>query len=185
MDGYAKVSSYEEMKMRLLGEAISLTGLIYSGLFNRRIHLIEPFKLNYNDHMVVRGIDPHTVKATTCVEVAVDRFLNEFVTGLYQKEADTQIVKDDLAKRAKERNYRLAWTQIDRSADIDMKIFGRNERGDFRNIFKELTTGKNFIPAAAKSDKYIGSIHAGVNEIKQLLPINPLTKRPKLMKIDL
>lgn len=172
MDAFAKVSSYEEMKMRLLGEAISLTGLIYSGIFNRSVHVIEPFPIT-KEHLVLRGLDPHTAKSTYCVEVAVDRMLNEYACGLYCRQADTEVIKQDLADRAIERGYRLGWTQIDRSSDSDMKVFGRNESGYFRNIFKELTMGKNYIPAAAKSDKYTGSIHAGVDEIKKLLRADP------------
>lgn len=185
MDAFAKVSSYEEMKMRLLGEAISLTGLVYSGLFNRGVHVIQPFKITHSDYIVFRGVDPHLVKDSHCVELAVDRLGTEIVCGMYKKMADTDIIKSDLAERAKERKYRLGWTQIDRSADVDMKVFGNKERGDFRNIYKELTRGENAIPAAAKSDKYTGSIHAGVNELKKLLKPDSITGNPRFYIMDL
>ncbi|PXA44191.1 hypothetical protein DD906_13245, partial [Staphylococcus pseudintermedius] len=33
------LSSYEEVKMRLTGEFISLSGLVYGGLFKRELHV--------------------------------------------------------------------------------------------------------------------------------------------------
>lgn len=168
-DGYAKVSSYEEMKMRLLGEAISLTGLVYSGLFNRSIHVIPPFPITYGDYIVYRGLDPHTVKPSVCVELAVDRMGYEYVCGCYMEAVDTEVIKADLAQRARERKYRLGWSRCDKSANSTIKALGD------RNIFLELARGKNAIPALDLSEKATGSIHAGVDEIKKLLKSPPLT----------
>lgn len=179
MDGFAKVSSYEEMKMRLLGEAISLSGLVYGNLFNRSIHVIPPFPITYKDHIIYRGIDPHLVKPTCCVELAVDREENEYVIGCYSKDVDTTDIKRDLALRAVERRYRLGWSVCDKSADSTIHVLGD------RNIYRELKMGENFIPALFTSEKYEGSIKAGVDQIKQLLKINDITKKPKLFIFDM
>lgn len=179
MDEFSKVSSYEEMKMRLLGEAISLTGLVYSGLFTRSVHVIPPFKIDYKKYLVLRGLDPHLVKPTVCVEVAVDRMLHEYVIGTYYNDADTEIVKKELAERAWINHYRLGWTRCDKSANSTIKALGD------RNIFLELGRGKNFIPALDMSEKATGSIHAGVDTIKKLLKINPITKKPRLFIFDI
>ncbi len=168
------LDDYNEIKMRLLGEFVSLSGLIYGSLFNTKLHLIEPFDVRGEKYVVYRGMDPHSSKPTFCVEIAVDRDENEYACGLYQKAADTEIIKDDLAQRAKDRGYRLGKTVCDRSSDSDNHALGD------RNIFYELGTGKNAIPALDKSEKYKGSIDAGVDQIKKKLRVNEVTKKPKL-----
>lgn len=169
MDNYKQVSSYDEMKMRLLGEAISLSGLVYGAVFNRHIHVVPEFwsalspSKKYNDYIVFRGLDPHMVKPSVAVEVAIDRENREYVVGTYIKEADVEVIKKDLALRAIERNYRLGWSRCDRSADSTIKALGD------RNIYLELGQGQNAIPALEKSEKFTGSIHRGVDTIKQKL----------------
>ena len=170
--------SYQAVKMRLLGEFVSLSGLVYGGVFNRKIHVIDPFKINKDNFVVYRGLDPHLVKPTVCVELAVDREGNEYVVGCYSKAADTDIIKADLAQRVRERNYRVAWTRVDRSADSTIKVLGD------RNVFNELKTGKNAIPALFTSEKFEGSIHAGVDQIKQVLRLHPRTGKPRLYIFD-
>ncbi len=167
------MDTYEELQMRLLGSFVSLSGLVYGKLFNRRVHVIEPFPIT-RDHIVFRGIDPHLVKPTICVEEAVDRENIEYVIGCYSADKDTQEIKNDLADRARERGYRLGWTQCDKSADSNLKILGD------RNVFRELSTGKNAIPALFTSEKFTGSINAGVDEIKKLLRIDERTGKPKI-----
>lgn len=168
------LDDYNEIKMRLLGEFVSLSGLIYGSLFNPKLHLIEPFSVKGDDYVVYRGLDPHSAKPTFCVEVAVDREGNEYACGLYQKADDTSVIKADLRKRAEERGYRLGKTVCDRSANSDNHALGD------RNIFYELGTGENAIPALNLSEKYKGSIDAGVDQIKQKLKINPITGRPRM-----
>ena len=170
--------SYAEIKMRLLGDFVSLSGLIYGNLFDTKIHLITPFALNKEDYVVYRGLDPHTAKPTACCEVAVDREGTKYVCGMYMKAADTQVLKDDLAQRAKDRNYRLGWTNCDKSADTTNRLLND------RNIFDELRKGVNAIPALRRSEKFTGSIAAGVDEIKKGLKIDPLTKKPSLVIFD-
>ena len=168
----SNLGDYNEIKMRLLGEFVSLSGLVYGRLFNDKIHVIEPFKLDKYNHFVVRGIDPHLVKPSAALELAVDREGNEYVIGCYLKDADTDQLKADLADRAK--GYRLGWSIFDKSSDSTIKVFGD------RNVFIEMTRGKNAVPGAFKSDKFTGSINAGVDEIKKLLKLGEKTKKPKL-----
>jgi hypothetical protein len=174
MDEYEKVSSYDEMKMRLLGEAISLSGLVYGKFFKDSVHVIEPFALNKKDHFILRGIDPHLVKPSCCVEIAVDREGNKYVIGAYAKDCDTQDFKKELAERVQENGWRLGWSIFDKSCDSTIKVFGD------RNVYLEMTRGENAIPAAFKSEKFTGSINAGVDEIKKSLKVNPRTGKPTL-----
>lgn len=177
------LGSYEEIKMRLLGEFVSLSGLVYGRLFNEKEHVIEPFPFgkvedqkqteeNFYRYYVVRGCDPHLVKPSACVEVAVDTEGNEYVVGCYLNDADTEELKKDLAERAK--NYRLGWTIFDKSADSTIKVFGD------RNIYLEMTRGKNAVPAPFKSEKFTGSIASGVDDIKKKLKLDERTGKPKL-----
>jgi phage terminase large subunit-like protein len=182
-DVLSGLGSYEEIKMRLLGEFVSLSGLVYGRLFNEKIHVIEPFPIgrtndkkqsqdNFYNFYVVRGIDPHLVKPSACVELAVDREGNKFVIGCYLKDADTGQLKQDLADRAK--GYRLGWSIFDKSADSTIKVFGD------RNIYLEMTRGKNAVPGAFKSEKFTGSIAVGVDGIKQDLKVDDKTGKPKI-----
>ncbi len=166
-----EMSSYEEIEMRLLGEFVSLSGLVYGRLFSRNLHVIEPFPIT-KDHLMVRGIDPHLVKPTVCVEVAVDREDNEYVIGTYAQDKDTEEIKADLRERMSP--YRTGWTMCDKSADSNLKVLGD------RNVFRELSTGTNAIPALFTSEKFTGSINAGVDQIKKLLRPNERTGKPKI-----
>lgn len=168
------LGSYEEIKMRLLGEFVSLSGLVYGNRFNPKIHVIEPFQIKKTEHLVVRGIDPHLVKPSACVELAVDREGNKYVIGCYLKDADTEELKKDLAARVRERKWRLGWSIFDKSSDSTIRVFGD------RNIYLEMTRGKDAVPAAFKSDKFTGSINAGVDEIKKDLKVDERTGKPRL-----
>lgn len=156
-----KIDNYEERKMRLLGAFISLSGLVYGQLFNRQTHIIEPFDIANDNYVVYRGGDPHLVKPSVFVELAVDREGIGYVAGVYSRNCDTSEIKEDLKLRA--RGWRLAQTRVDKSCNSTIKALGD------RNIFLELSRGENAIPAMVTSEKFVGSINAGVDTIKQAL----------------
>jgi len=181
--------SYEELKMRLLGEFVSLSGLVYGGLFNEKIHLKEPFYENLNefqknDYLTLYGADPHTVTPTAIVFVLVDRENNCYVDRCITGGWDTDEIKFNFWKTVNEKKYRLGWGAVDRSSNSDNIAFGG------RNIFKELTRPTyrqghksagvagydpnpqmmlKALPALRESEKFEGSIKAGVDEIKRRL----------------
>tara|TARA_R100001530_G_scaffold26226_4_gene21126 strand:- start:13362 stop:14972 length:1611 start_codon:yes stop_codon:yes gene_type:complete len=173
-------TDYNKLLMRLLGKYVSLSGLVYSNLFSEKIHVIKPFKLNREDYIVYRGLDPHMTKPTACAEIAVDREGFEYVVGCYKSNHgdDTEIIKAELAKRAIERNYRLGWTNCDKSADSTIRIIG-----DY-NAYVLLGRGKNAIPALFKSEKFVGSKIAGVDLIRQKLKVDERINLPKLVIFD-
>ena len=163
-----KIDSYEERKMRLLGAFISLSGLVYGELFNRQTHIIEPFPVDFDNYVVYRGGDPHLVKPSVFVELAVDREGIGYVIGVYQSAKDTAEIKAELLERVKtrgkdSRGWRLAQTRVDKSCNSTIRALGD------RNIFLELSRGTNAIPAMVTSEKFVGSINAGVDTIKQAL----------------
>jgi hypothetical protein len=178
-------TDYNVIKMRLLGEYVSLSGLIYGRLFNESIHVIPAEtlytngKIDYNDFLVYRGGDVHQVTEAHFVEVAIDSFGFRYVVGCCKIEGDTEDMKRILAQRARERGYRLGQTAIDRSMDTTIKALGGI------NIFKLLQRGANSIPAMTASEKYTGSIAAGIDQIKKDFKIDDITEKPKLFILDL
>lgn len=160
-----QLDSYEARKMRLLGEHVSLSGLIYSGesAIQKSIHIIKPFKLNWDEHIIYRGIDIHLAKETCCVEMAVLPDNKKVIVGVYWKKVDTEQLKQDLAQRAVERGYRLGWTRYDKSLDYSIKILSDT------NIIDLIRRPPNAIPALFASEKYKGSIEAGVDLFKRWL----------------
>ncbi len=157
----AGLSSYEEIKMRVLGEFVSLSGRVYKH-FNRSIHVIEPFKITDN-YMVLTGMDPHQTTPTAVVFVAVDRENIPYVIDSYwgNKARDIEEVKADIGLMTEK--WRMAWSVVDQSSDVRIEAFGG------LNIFDTLRRSPNQIKGLRKSIKYPGSIDAGVEEIKRRL----------------
>ena len=188
------IKRYDELKMRLLGEWISLSGLVYGTYFKRAVHVIAPEKLGlrageyldchcasatYGDlsvsinelphamdcpfleYVAFLGLDPHEVKATAAVVVAVDRDETVFVDRCYKGDKTLKAVKDDLNKILK--GYRYGFGKCDPHADSDRTAF------DNINAWKILTKGENPIPNLKKADAYKGSILGGVDFLRQLL----------------
>ena len=202
------IKKYDELKMRLLGEWISLSGLVYGSYFKRRVHVIAPEKLglgqgDYLDchcnasrlgdlsvdirdiphadncpflqYVAFLGLDPHEVKATVAVIVAVDRDETIFVDRCYKGDKTLKDVKRDLNSIL--RGYRYGFGKCDPHADSDRTAF------DNINAWKILTKGEAPIPNLKKADAYKGSILAGVDIIRQML-IGRDELHPRLMVID-
>jgi len=202
-----RIHVYDHLKMRLLGAWISLSGLVYGALFRKRLHVIDPSRLvekgGYiecncphvrempgvdpyrSEHapgcpflswITFSALDPHTVTATAMAFLAMDRAGNFVVDHCDQQDWTTAKIKEAWHQKAKYR--RMAWSRIDPASDSDLKTL------DNRNIFKELITGKDRIPRLLKADKGPGSIKTGIDVIKTMLEINPLTGRPRLLIAD-
>ncbi len=163
-----EIDDYNERKMRLLGEFISLSGLVYGKLFDRNVHVIEPFFDNLPPHkkkeyLCLSGWDPHLVTPSAGVFVLVDREENCYVDRCYSREVDTEELKADFWRIVRENGYRMGWSVADKSSDSSIIAFGG------RNIYRELSMGKDAIPALRTSEKFEGSIKAGVDEVKKRL----------------
>jgi hypothetical protein len=202
------IKKYDELKMRLLGEWISLSGLVYGSYFKRRVHVIAPEKLglhqgeyldchcasaHYGDlsvdirdlphapdcpflqYVAFLGLDPHEVKATAAVVVAVDRDETVFVDRCYRGDKTLKDVKHDLNRILG--FYRYGFGKCDPHADSDRTAF------DNINAWKILTKGEHPIPNLKKADAYKGSILAGVDIIRQLL-IGRDSETPRIKIID-
>jgi hypothetical protein len=165
-----RVTDYQEIKMRLLGEFISLSGLVYGKLFSNKIHVIDPFVATYDDYLVLLGMDPHLVTPTAAVFMALDREGNKYILDSYFEEADTEIVKKEICSRFTDNNWRWGWSVADKSSNTSIIAFGG------KNIYNELRKQPNAIKALRTSEKFEGSIKAGVDEIKRDLKVNDIGK---------
>ena len=176
--------TYEEKKMRLLGEFISLSGLVYGRLFEKSVHVIEPFQTGctcghtthddgcpYTNFLGYLGVDPHMVKDSTAALCFIDREGNFYVDTCYKGPDNIDQFREAIAGLLT--GKRMAWTVFDPSSDSTITAFNG------LNIFKLCTRNPNPFPRARKGEKYHGSIAAGVQTIKQRLEINEKTKRPR------
>ena len=181
----AGLASYDEIKMRLLGEYVSLSGLVYGSLFNPRVHVIPAFETSclcgstgkhhsancpYELYLGYMGVDAHMVKPSCSALCFLDREGNFIVDTCYKKKVDTEEFKADLLRMMWKR--RVDWTVFDPSNDSSITVFNG------RNIFWEMTHGPNRLGRSFKADKFHGSIAAGVDEMKKRLKVDPNTKRP-------
>lgn len=168
--------TYDEKRMRIFGDFVSLSGLIFNGdsAFDTNIHLVEPFQLTPENYVVFRAIDYHLSKPAAVVEFAVDRMGIGYFIGCYQKTADTEIVKRDLSIRAIDRGYRLGWSVYDMSLDYEIKA------ADNVNIIDKLKVPPNPIPAMFPSSKNTGSSMAAYDEWKKDMRSDSVTKKPRI-----
>lgn len=186
----SEITVYDEKRMRLLGEFVSLSGLVYGRLFDRRIHVIQPFATGcncggkenhaescpYTQYLGYLGIDAHMVKPSCAAKCFIDRDDNFFVDRCYKKSVDTDQFKKDLSELVS--GSRMDWAVFDPSNDSNLTI----HKGV--NIFKLCTTGDYRVKRAFKGDKYQGSIAAGVDTIKKRLRIDERTGRPSFYIFD-
>lgn len=202
------IKRYDEMKMRLLGEWISLSGLIYGAYFKRRVHVILPEKLGlgpgeyldchcgasrYGDLSVNIADIPHDPKCPFLFYVAY--------LGLdpHEVKATAAVVvcvdRDEtvFVDRCYKGDKTLKAVRNDINSIIGKYRYGfgkcdphaDSDRTAFDNInaWKILTHGENPIPCLRKADSYKGSILAGVDVIRQLL-LGRDTDHPRLMVVD-
>jgi hypothetical protein len=115
---------------------------------------------------------------TAMVFALMDRENNVYIDRCYFKSSDTEELKADFHKIVKENNYRVGWSVADKSSNSSIIAFGG------RNIFKELSQGVGAITSLRTSEKFEGSIKAGVDEIKKRLKVNGRTGKPRFFIVD-
>lgn len=183
------LNSYDEIKMRMLGEFISLSGLVYGAQFKKDIHVIPAFDTtcncgqithtpdcNYEKYLQFLGVDPHMVKDSTSAVCVLDREDNFIVDRCYKAPADVEQMRLDHKELLKGR--RMGFSVFDPSSDSTITAFNG------LNIYKMLTKLPNPFPRSRKGEKYQGSIAAGVQTIKNRLKINETSKKPTYFIMD-
>lgn len=174
---------YEVTKMRLLGEVISLSGLIYGRIFDKKTHLIAPFFDDLSaeekqQYLCFCGMDPHQSTPTAMVFMLIDRDGNCYVDLCKTVQADTDEIKREWRGVVKERGYRMGFTTADKSSNMAIPISG------VVPMFEELKRGGNRITNLRLSKKWGGSIREGVDEIKKRLRPNETTNKPTFFIVD-
>jgi hypothetical protein len=159
---------YKMVRMRILGDFISLSGMVYGKLFNKSIHVIPPFYENLDeagkrDFLCISGWDPHGNTASAIVYLLVDKDGNKFVDLCYSNACETGTLKKEYRRNIRERRYHMGWSAMDVSANTTYLAFGG------RNIKKELTEGVNAVYGVKDSSKAKGARDAGVDLIKRCL----------------
>ena len=202
------INRYDELKMRLLGEWISLSGLVYGTYFKRRVHVIAPEKLGLSQGVYLDchcRAGRHGDLSVRIEDMAHDvhcPFL-QYVAFLgldpHEVKATAAVIVcvDRDETLFVDRCYKGEKTLKDVKRDLNSILglyrygFGKcdphadSDRTAFDNInaWKILTRGENPIPNLRKADSYKGSILAGVDIIRQML-IGRGADEPRLKIVD-
>lgn len=119
------ISQYDEdeKQARVYGRFQHLVGLVFKK-FNREMHVIRPFNINWNDFLVYEALDPHPRTKDACLWVAVNRQQQYFIID----ELWMNGLVPELAQRikAKASNYRVHRRVIDPSALIEDQHTGKS-----------------------------------------------------------
>jgi phage terminase large subunit-like protein len=106
------IAEYDEddKQARIHGKFQHLTGLVFKN-FNRKIHVIKPFKISHADFCAYEALDPHPRNPDALLWVAVDNSGNKFVIDEYYRSGTTSELAVNIHKRSG--LYRI----VDRIAD--------------------------------------------------------------------
>lgn len=155
-----------ERNARLKGQFSWYSGKIYPdyGI----VHRIDPFKPP-DDYQLVVAIDPHDTKETAVTfgywtKMGSLYIMNESWTG-----GDVDYIASEIRLLCDKREP-VAWL-IDPSSDRDPKIHG------IESIYKKF---QRHFPELIKWTASPGSKWAGIQDVRTLLKISPVTQLPKL-----
>lgn len=185
-----EMDTYDELKMRILGEFVSLSGLVYGQLFKQAIHVIEPFETAcdcgglkshnpscpYEKYMGFVGLDPHMVKDSCAALCFVDREDNFYVDTCYKGGVTAEELKRDITDLCEGR--RVVKKVVDPSSDSSLTVH------DNVNIFELLKRGKHALTNLTKAEKFSGSIAAGISNIKERMKIHQRTGKPRFFVMN-
>lgn len=202
------IKRYDELKMRLLGEWISLSGLIYGSYFKRRVHVIAPEKLGlgpglymdcrcasarYGDLSVDIQDLPHDPYCPFMLYVAFlgldPHEVKATAATIVTVNRDDEVFVDRCYKGDKTlKEVKNDLTGLLRNyrysfGKVDPHCDSDRTAFDNINAWKILTRGENPIPNLRKADAYKGSILAGVDVIRQMLS-GRSESEPRLRIVD-
>jgi hypothetical protein len=90
--------SEDDKQSRIFGRFAHLVGLVFKN-FNRKIHIIRPFRITKRDFVVVEALDPHTRNPDAVMWVGIDKNQTKFVID----ELYGNFITAELAARIKEK----------------------------------------------------------------------------------
>jgi hypothetical protein len=118
--------------------------------------------------LVFLGVDPHITTETAVVWMALDRNNVPIIVEEMFRRATIDDICDEI--RGRSANYRMGWASFDYSANTDVEIYGTNIFQDFQKRLKGIW--------CRLAPKGVGSVGYGVNEIGEMLKIDPITLKP-------
>ena len=144
----------EELEARARGRFGHLIGLVFPQ-FDRKIHVIEPFKVKSSDFSVVMACDPHPRLPDKATWIAIDRQGRYFVCDELSMRAKTEELAQGIKDKESIGGYRVTERLIDPSADwvdkhdIDSRTLRDRLDEDYKLYFdlgsKERDNARRFI----------------------------------------
>lgn len=117
--------SEDEKQARIYGKFQHLVGLVYKQ-WNRAVHVIRPFHINFKDYTVIQALDPHPRNPDATIWIAVDKHNQKFIIDeLWLK---CQGGAKELSERIwkKDQQYRVTRRLADPSAFIEDQHTGKS-----------------------------------------------------------
>jgi len=164
LDATARKLGKEEADIRLYGKYIQLSGLVYKE-FQKDVNIIKPFDIPV-DWKRYRGIDHGINHPEACVWIALSPQEEIYVYEEYYESGKT-IKENCEAIKIITGADKIEWTAIDPSTEARDPQTGLTNRKEYLN--------NGIVTRAGRTER-----HAGINYIKQLLNVNPVSGRPTL-----
>ena len=94
------IAEYDEddKQARIYGKFHHLTGIVFKN-FNRKIHVIKPFKITKRDFVVIEALDPHPRNPDALLWLAIDRKGTKFVIDEVYENMNTATLAAHARKR--------------------------------------------------------------------------------------
>ena len=103
----------DDLQARVKGKFHHLIGLVFKN-FNRKIHVIKPFKITKEDFIVIEALDPHPRNPDALLWLAIDRKGTKFIIDeVYSKMKTSELAAYALKREDK---YRIECRMADPSA---------------------------------------------------------------------
>jgi len=118
------IAEYDEddKQARIYGKFHHLTGIVFKN-FNRKVHVIKPFKITKRDFVVIEALDPHGRNPDAMLWVAIDRKETFFIIDEVYANMKTSAIAAHAHKR--DDRYRIELRLADPSA---FNVDQHNER---------------------------------------------------------
>jgi len=108
----------DEKHARVHGKFHHLVGIVFKN-FNRKVHVIKPFKITKRDYIVLEALDPHPRNPDAVMWVAVDRKGTKYIINELYGIFTTAELADRTLTRAE--RYRVEMRLADPSAFVEDK----------------------------------------------------------------
>lgn len=153
--------SEEDKQARVKGKFQHLTGLVHK-TFNRKIHVIPPFDVNYKDFSVIERLDPHPRVNDAVLWMATDKNGTKYVIDELWGDWSTEELVRRIKKKASD--YRV----IDRRADPWIFNETKHMNATENSLSKRLDSlGLKYLPASKKRSQAIRRVDDSLKYVER------------------